>query len=663
MLNNRSFSRWIRQRGRRGAVAAAVWLLPLLLVTASLLFAPNAFAQQDKSFHNDRYDSNIAVNPDGSLDIKETLVYVYNGSYHLGSRFWDTSKLNDITNIQVSELQGNQEVPYRQGTYIESGSGGGTPGTFGVADTASNQKSVSWVYNYTSYGDTKTFLIRYHVDGAIRVYSDHDQFDWYAVPPEWSGPINSSRVQVTFPQGFNASSLQPGDTAQIPVNAEVSKSGNTITWSYSGNLQASGFEVGAKIPPGIMTATAPSWQAGVDAQENYNIKIRPAVNLAVLFLSFLIAVGGILLVVMHWYTKGRDKPVKMFSDYITEPPSNLPPGLVGTLIDESADVRDVIATVVDLARKGDLTMQELENKGLLTSSKDFEYRHTANKVDYHYEELVLGALFDGRGDDVKLSDLKDTFYNKLPPIYDEMYNSLVALKYFPENPKAVRGRNVGIGVLLIIVGGIVAFFGGAITGLFTDFGWLVGVAIALVGLVWAALAGAMPRKTDLGAEETAKWHAFGRYLVQMQKYTDVQQAADKFQQYLPYAVALGIESQLIQQFNSVPSAMPAWYMPFGYYPYGYFPMGVGGSQQMASQGGGGAGMPTLDPGAAMQNMSNSLGGAMQGMSDSFTTMVNSASSILTSQPQSSGSSGGGGWGGGGGGFGGGGGGGGGGGAS
>jgi uncharacterized membrane protein len=217
-------------------------------------------------------------------------------------------------------------------------------------------------------------------------------------------------------------------------------------------------------------------------------------------------------------------------------------------------------------------------------------------------------------------------------------------------------------MLLVLAGlifGAALVFGGTISNLI----WLLPVAVAIVAIAWLATAGAMPRKTDQGAEEAAKWRAFGRYLQDMQRYTNVQAAADKFQQYLPYAVAMGIDRALIRQFENVPAAMPPYFSPYGYAPvYIPYPVGGGGGYgtggSIAGQGGpvggpGGGPAPQFDPAGAMQGMSNSLSGAMQSMSDSFTQMVNSASNVLTSQPQSSGSSGGGGsWGGGGGSFGG-----------
>jgi uncharacterized membrane protein YgcG len=652
-----------RPAARRGLQRAALvpLMLALLLALVSTFTAGSAFAQT-RSYHMDPYNSDITLNQDGSFDVTETLTYVYDsGSFHRGTRNIPLDRVEKIDNIRVAELVNGQPQDYQQTGYDPDDSTSGVPGTYGTL-TGDNILNIRWVYDYTENA-SRTFLVSYHVIGGLRSYSDHDVFDWYAIPQGWGSPIYGSRVTLNFPGGFDTNNLK--EVASQP-SAATSQQGNVVTWSLSGNLD-NGLEVGAQIPKGVVQVTPPAWQSGYDTQG----QVRAILNPLVLLASIIALIGGILWVVMSWYRRGRDKPVKLPADYLTGPPSDLPPGLVGTLLDESADVRDVIATVVDMGRKGNLTMQETKTGGIggLFANEDFEYTQTAGKVQYRFEQLVLDALFK-RGNPTTLTELKNHFYSDLPPIYEEMYKSLVALKYFPENPKGVRTRNVAGGTGLLTL----AFLLGFVALFFSD--WsplfiLIPIAIGITGVVKLATAGAMPRKTDFGAEEAAKWQAFKRYLQQMRQYTDVQAAADKFQKYLPYAVAMGIERDLINQFNSVPAAMPPWYAPYGYSPYSYSPYPVGSSTASdvgnVAPGAGshtrGGDAPGFDPGGAMQGMSNSLAGAMQGMSDSFTSMVNSASSALTSSPSSSGSGGSGGWGGGGGGsFGGGGGGGGGGGA-
>lgn len=645
--------------GARQARALRTLLLALLVIPSvalALLAAPGgALAQTNNSYHFDRYDADITANTDGSLDVVETLVYVYDsGRFHRGNRAIPLDRTGGITNVSVAEVSASgAPTPYRLTSYDPDNSTFGVPGTYGIVRDG-NQLKIRWVYDYVS-NTTKTFQVSYHVDGAIRVYSDRDEFDWYAVPQGAGGTINSSRVQLTLPQGVDASKMT---TASKPT-AESNASGNRIVWSTSGNLD-NGLEVGAHIPKGVLNATVPPWQPSVDQQERqqaeYDKNVRPLIDFGALALSIIIAVVGVLWSVRRWYTQGREQPVKLFSDYVTEPPSNLPPGLVGTLLDESADVRDVIATVVDQGRKGNLVIREIDESMLIFHNKDFEYQLLNSRVEYPYEDMVLQAIFK-HGNPVRLSALKNTFYSDLQPIYSEMYNEVVRQGLFPESPRAVRSRNIAGGIFVLVFAALLF----AAAALFAStMSWMLfalPIALLPMGIIWLVTAGAMPRKTDKGAEEAAKWRAFARYLQEMQRYTNVQAAADKFQQYLPYAVAMGIERDLIRQFQNVPSAMPPYYIPYGYGPMWVpYPVGTGNPQNigpgsMGGQPGGPA--PGFNPAGGMQGMSDSLAGAMQGMSDSFTQMVNSAANILTSSPQpQGGSGGGGGWGGGGGGFGG-----------
>jgi len=621
-----------------------------VLMPLGVVIAPQQAYAQTRSFHMDHYDADITVNTDGTMDIVETLAYVFDeGTFRRGTRFIPTDRLVDITNVAVEEVGFG---PYEETEYNADDAAFATEHTFGTLESP-KQLNIRWIYSSRGTSQPKTFKVSYRVTGGIRVYPNYYQLDWVAIPPEWGGNIDASRVTVHLPSGVDATTLDVASKPEVPSTKE----GNTVTWNAT-NVN-SGLEVGIKqissgallVPPAMVQQIKSKWQDSLDTWE----RVGPFLNLGLTGIGLLILIVGPLWTVRKWYKYGRDLPVAMYTDYVPDAPSDLPPGLVGTLLDESADVRDVIATIVDQGRKQNLTINELESGGIF-SSKDFEYRQTGTNVQYRYEEMVLNALFRD-GSEKRLSDLKNNFYKDISPIYSEMYEELVRLQYFPENPSAVRARNVGAGIGIIILGvlvGVAAYF---LQGGITLFPMIPAVALGITGLVRIGFSGAMPRKTDFGSGEAQKWRAFKRYLEEIQRYTNVQAAADKFQKYLPYAVALGIEKELINQFNSVPTAMPPYYIPYGWYPYGAYPTGTmaGGT----SVGGGGG---PMDMGGAMQNMSDSFGSAMQSMSDSFTSMVNSASSILTSQPSSSGSGGSSGWGGGGGSFGGGGGGGGGGGA-
>lgn len=81
-------------------------------------------------------------------------------------------------------------------------------------------------------------------------------------------------------------------------------------------------------------------------------------------LGALFLFGGPALLYLLWYRLGRDKPVEVIADYLPEPPDDLPPGVAGVLLDEQVDMQDIIATLVDLARRKAISITEEEKRGL-----------------------------------------------------------------------------------------------------------------------------------------------------------------------------------------------------------------------------------------------------------------------------------------------------------
>ena len=128
----------------------------------------------------------------------------------------------------------------------------------------------------------------------------------------------------------------------------------------------------------------------------------------------------------------------LIADYLPEPPSDLPAGMVGTLIDESAEMQDILATVLDLARRGALTIKETQESGFLGigTISDFVYRRKSGFSEplRPYEDTLLDNMFKS-GKEVKLSDLKNKFYTAVPTIRKQLYQAVVTRATWRATPK------------------------------------------------------------------------------------------------------------------------------------------------------------------------------------------------------------------------------------
>jgi Predicted membrane protein (DUF2207). len=265
---------------------------------------------------------------------------------------------------------------------------------------------IRWEMNAPRSDSRHTYIVRYRVHGGLRYYDGGDQLWWKAVFPDRSFPVQASTVTVRLPQGAVAEKA-----AAYFAEATVSGIGtNTVVFTAQEVLDpGQEMEVRVQFPHGVVKGSAPAWQIAEDA--------KPLINLGLWLLGGLFAVGGPLLVLLLWYLRGRDPVVKLPTDYLTEPPSDAPPGVAGALVDEVADMRDILATLVDLARRGYLQIEERARRGMLTTSSDFIFRRTDKPDDdlLPYEKKLLSELF-GRKGERHLADLKNKFYTAVPEI-------------------------------------------------------------------------------------------------------------------------------------------------------------------------------------------------------------------------------------------------------
>ena len=602
------------------------WSLIILLL---LLFVAIPVAAQNKSVIWNRFDVDITVDSDGSFDVVEKQeIQFIGGPFHFGYRDLSTKYTEDITDILVGDVSG---------AYLQSNSE--QPGTFYVEDRGGSLY-IKWFFDETTDA-TRTFFISYKVHGGLRYYDEGDQLWWKAVYADRPAQVKSSVVVVKVPQPAVIDNMEAYYTM---ADMQLLDKQTAKFTAKEPIPPGQPFEVRVQFTHGVVAGAAAPWQATAEKNETIS-RWRAVANIFFMLLAFMLAILAPVGVYLIWYIWGRDPRPQIAPSYLPEPPSDLPPGMAGTLIDEKADTKDVLATIVDLARRGYLHIQELgEDDDSGYSSRDFLYTKLRDPDDNlrEYEAYLLRKLFDGEKDR-KLSDLKNTFYKYNDKAKQMLYESVTEEGYFVANPKSVRARWMAAGVAMLMLGGLFICLGYPLLAWLTDMGILLAFGPGFLGVGLLLIAYFMPKKTQKGADEAAKWKAFRTYLRDIEQYTDLEKATDIFERYLPYAIAFGVDKKYLNQWAQIENApQPAWYGPF-YGPRPFYGAGPGtrppGHASPAPQGQGG-GAPTLS--GASSNMSRGLAD----MSTGLASMLTVASSTLTSRPQSS-SGGSGGWSGGG----------------
>jgi len=631
-----------------------IWLLlaAVCLGTLANTVGAPAFAAE-KSLVWERFDVDIQIDPDGTFVVAEhQAIRFIDGTFTFGYRNIPKQNFAYISDWAVTDAAG-----YTYGQAY----GSDVPYTFVVDDQGSNYV-VRWYFPPTS--DPQTYTLSYRVHDGLRYYSGGDQLWWKAVYGDRQFPVLASRVRVLVPEPAviqeYAAYINEVD-ARDTVTAELLDNDRAILFEAQRTLRAGQeLEVRAQFTSGVVAGAAPAWQSEADAQAAQREAARafqqqwgPVATLFSGVLALALLLGGPALAYLMWYKYGRDKPVARVADYLPEPPDDLPPGLAGTLVDDSADMQDIIATIVDLARRKAISITEVKEQGFFRMGTDFIYRRERTDVPLSpFEDTLLSDMF-GSSHEKKLSDLKNKFYADIPGIKTAMYSDLIGRGYYKSSPDSVRKQFGCLGsVVMAVAVGISILFTILLVDL-TPAAICPGFGIFAFAIALLVVSRYMPRKTDEGAEALARWKAFKEYLCNIDQYTDLEVQKEIWDRWLPYAIAFGVDKDYIRKFEGVNAPAPGWYIPsptlYGPYHRDYY--GPGSDQPPIFLPGsgpeGGSGLPSAGGtiGDGLSSASRGMGASLASMSVGLGSLLSNASSTLASRPSASGS--GGGWSGGG----------------
>ncbi len=609
-----------------------------------------------------RYDVSLDVQPDGTIDVAEYQEIEFSGgSFSEGFAVIPLDRIDALGSVRISQVIDDGIDSY---VYVRPAGYEGDPGTYTVEQTASE---AAIYYGFEpAFDETLTILLEYQVNGVIRTYPNEEppnqQIWWTAISKEVTdiADIDVATVSIHLPEPVDLEQVIAGSEG-VDLQADITDD-QVWTWTRTGMSSGDDLIVRLQFPP-ITAATEPTWQARVDQQaaDREEAEERAAVmNLIFLAIAGLGVVAGGIGIYGLWYTRGRDPQAAIAATFLATPPDDLAPGAAGTLLDEVAQDRDIIATLLDLAGRDVIKLEETEKKGIF-GSPDFTLTLGAVPQELRpFETTLLKAVFGSdleTGKKVAFSQVKPRFASAADQIRTQLYDEVVSRGYFHAAPEETRRRWRSASGKLIIGVFIVSFI--LISRYASDSPavWLL-LAVA-VGLTLAIrwLSKHMPRKTQAGAEAAEKWSAFKRYLDDIEDYEELDKHTEIFDKYLPFVVAFGIEESWVKKFANVSTPSPTWFEPAGFpgtpgyprrrgtYQPGRGPVivvGEGGYDSGRSRrswpeagGGGGSGFPDLGD---LQDASDTAARGLKSTSSSLFDMLSAAAEAFAS---SSGSGGGG----------------------
>jgi len=502
------------------------------LVCVGILFSVNAAQAEERI---DSFYIDIEMAEDSSFIVTEEIVYNFDNEQHHGIY---------------------REIPY---SYERKGA------KYNVRInvlSVTDENDQSWQYSLSRYsglqsikiGDPdayitgiKTYKIKYKVERAINYFEDYDELFWNATGTEWQVPIYDALTVVRLPKNVDKEQIQLacysgsyGSTEQ-ECGYYYTEEGDIAFYPNYSLYAYEGLTIVVGIPKGVVNKPGAWQQIQWFLIDNWPIAV-PLVMFIVMFYL--------------WYTRGRDPSVRKTLIPYYEAPDKMTVGVLGTVVDEKVDTKDISATIVQLAIKGYLKIKEIEKKKIFDKGRDYELIKLKEADGYlkDYEKVIFKGIFDV-GDTRTISSLKNKFYVHLKKVKKAMYELVVLDGYFPSNPEKVRQTYLGVAIVVMFLGFFLLFF---VQNL------VAGIAIAVGGAIGIIFSRIMPRKTAKGAEAHSKILGFKWFLsvteTERLKFHNAPSKSPKeFEEFLPYAMVLGVEKEWADQFKDMYVTPPEWY--------------------------------------------------------------------------------------------------------
>ena len=290
----------------------------------------------------------------------------------------------------------------------------------------------------------RTVMLRYRVERALRFFPEHTELYWNVTGTEWPVRIDSASARIILPRGM------PEAPKVTAFTGSFGALGTDWTVELLGDEQVKVRTTGPiNFQEGLTVVVG--WPVGLVAEPT------AMTNLGYLLADnwpFLIPFAVLALMLGTWRRFGRDPSVDRSVMPLYSPPGDLSPAELGTLIDERVDQRDIVATVIDLAVRGYLRIEEETEEGWIwdTVTTRFHKLRPADDSLRPHEREVLDGVFEDGEEVVELDDLKNRFYKRLSAIHTDLYAGLADRGYFASRPDRVRTGWITISVVVLVAG-------------------------------------------------------------------------------------------------------------------------------------------------------------------------------------------------------------------
>lgn len=507
----------------------------------------------EPSYNVDNLRIEAYINPDGSVDINELVQY---NAYNINGILYniDYKGYGDLKNLRVFYEKDSEFVPAINNNSQRKG-------TYSLKDSDDLRKIKLY---YPMRNTRKWFLFQYTLSQGVTVYNDIAQFNRKMVGRGWQTGIKNVQVKIILPKSVKKEDIKAFGHGPLTGNVDII-SGREILYTLKGYYSGEFVETNVLFPKSLIPNIKPSLVKNEDGYEKIMkmenkladkadrkrkfAQMRGTIGNIVFFLWG----GWIIFVVWLNYVKNRKKykVTNEYGEYFREAPDDFSPAVGGSIAYRYVSPNQLLATVMDLVRRGIFEMiEDRANNKTILRKNSYDERALKN-----YEKFVVDWYIDeiGNGTEVSMEEIEENIRDRKNAIkfgrnyekWESMVEKDLEKVGFEKEPVKKLPKALGMitGFLSMPLGPfLAAYFDNGKFIIFTF------IAFAMLNFTISTRG-----KYTLEAEKLrAKWLAFKKFLVDYSNLEEAKLASIHiWEHYFVYAIALGVAEEVAKGYQKI----------------------------------------------------------------------------------------------------------------
>jgi len=439
-----------------------------LILLLSICIPNFSFAQYEHTERIISFDSDITLNEDASMMVVENIkVYANRNKIKRGIYRDFPTKYNDDygnnINIKFDVLEVLRD---------------GNPESFHTEKLSNGIRVYFGRSDYFLPTGEYTYTIKYITDRQIGYFDKYDELYWNVTGNGWDFLIEKVTATVNLPASVSRDALKLygytgfGGFKGKNYKAEIINSKKIFFKSTSMLNPKEGLTIDVQFPKGLVHEPSQSEKLAYFIQDNLPV-VLGLIGMIVLIFYY----------VMIWWRVGKD-PSRGLIIPLYEPPANMSPAAIRFIMEMGYDGKTFTSTIVSLAVKGYLKIEEDGKDYLLVKTN-------SSKALTGDEKAVLDKLRFSGTNGRQILELEQKNHSILQNAIKGLKNSLknnFEKTYFLTNRKYFL-IGILISVLILLISNVKGSEDQIFSLIWVSF-WSIGVA-ALLFTVFKAWKGAM----------------------------------------------------------------------------------------------------------------------------------------------------------------------------